>query len=469
MPFWRRLNACGLSVGLVNVPFTYPLEPLDGFVVAGFGTPGSASEIAYPPEALSWIRKRWNDFEPAVDAAFLQTAPPDEILAREGAHQSRQVQIAIELADRYDVDVLVINLMLPDHANHKMPKMEQVQEAYCQTDADLAVLIDGFRPDNVMLLSDHGSSRLKGDFLLDGWLRDQGYYVQEANNAEERSAALNWLLVQWLQRERGWSGLGEKIFRRLVRESLFRLPGWVQKRFWQRMESVFPFAREHVYLADRPDFARTKVFPASAYAGLLYLNVVGRESSGVIPLESCGEVAAEIATRLLEVKEPDTGQRLFANVYTSAELYHGPAAANAPDLILDSYGKTWNIRSSKYAHSSGPARYRYFVAADNGRDFGWHSRDGLFVFAGHDFGVGQADCEANLIDVPATLLQLYDVPVPEDYDGRVLTELMSPESRERPIRSQPGDSVTSENVNEAYSDDEAAEVINHLRALGYVD
>jgi hypothetical protein len=83
--------------------------------------------------------------------------------------------------------------------------------------------------------------------------------------------------------------------------------------------------------------------------------------------------------------------------------------------------------------------------------------------------LGQAACDGQLVDVPATLLHLYDVPVPEDYDGRVLTELMSPESRDRSIRSQPGETVTSETVDEAYSGEEAAEVLGYLRALGYVD
>jgi hypothetical protein len=74
-----------------------------------------------------------------------------------------------------------------------------------------------------------------------------------------------------------------------------------------------------------------------------------------------------------------------------------------------------------------------------------------------------------LEDVPTTLLHLYDIPLPEDYDGSVLTELMTPEFRERPIRYQPGDNAEIEIVNEAFSAEEATEVLSLLRALGYVD
>ena len=58
-PFWQRFNECGFRVGLVNVPFTYPPEPIDGFVVTGFGTPNSASDFAYPGEVLEWITARF--------------------------------------------------------------------------------------------------------------------------------------------------------------------------------------------------------------------------------------------------------------------------------------------------------------------------------------------------------------------------------------------------------------------------
>ena len=39
---WRMLNDAGLTVGTVNIPFTYPVHQVDGFVISGFGTPASA-------------------------------------------------------------------------------------------------------------------------------------------------------------------------------------------------------------------------------------------------------------------------------------------------------------------------------------------------------------------------------------------------------------------------------------------
>jgi len=468
-PFWKHLNEHGLRVGLVNVPFTYPPDRVDGFVVGGFGTPDSASDMTYPPEVLPWIEQKFGPYKPTVNAEFLRSAPPSQVLDAEKKHQAHQIQIALALAERYQVDVLVINLMLPDHANHKMPHMDQVQEAYRQSDVDLNHLIQAFRPDNVMLISDHGSSRLKGDFLLNAWLRDQGYYVQAQNVPDDRSDALNWILIQWLQIHHGWSGSTEKMLRRLARDSLLKLPDRIKEQFWNKVENVIPFAREHVLLSSRPDYTRTRLFPGSVYSGLLYFNLVGREPAGVIPFEARETLAAEIAAKLGQIKEPDTGRPLFSNVYSARELYTGPAVESAPDLILDSYDMGWNIRTSKHVPIPERTHNEYFVEATHRRDYGWHSRDGIFVLAGQGFSTGPASGQGHVMDIPATLLHLYGVPIPEDYDGRVLTELMASEFGQQPIRYQPGDVAVAEPIEDAYSAEEAEALVDHLRALGYLD
>ena len=471
-PFWKYLNDHGIRVGLVNVPFTYPPEPVDGFMVCGFGTPGSANDFVYPDEALAWIREQYPGFKPAVEPEILLSASPAEILATEIEHQARQVEIAAVLAERYAVDVLVINLMLTDHANHKMPEIVQVQEAYRRSDVDLGKLIDAFKPDNILLISDHGSSRLKGDFLLNAWLRDRGYYAQLPNGHDEARKALNWVLMQWLQKRVGLRGLPEQIARSVLRRVLLLLPENRRNQVLERLNETIPFAREHVMFNGHPDYARSKVFPGSVYSGLLYLNILGREPDGVIRSEHRYALAAELAAELRRIMAPDTGQPLFSNVYTAEDVYTGPAQGYAPDIILDSYSTSWNIRTSKHIPKAEIARNQYFLDVANRSDFGWHSRDGIFVFTGQGFRQERSSSEAYLMDTSATLLHLYGVPIPEDFDGRVLTELLNPELGQREIQYQQAKEDRGEptaNMNDILTREEAEDLASHLRALGYLD
>ena len=463
-PFWHTLNHHGIKTGVVNAPFTYPASPLDGFMVCGFGTPNSAREIAYPQEVTDWVRLNFPDFKPEVEAELLTVAPPDEIYAAEKQQQATFVEVAGKLANRYGVEVLVINLMFPDHANHKMPEMARVQDAYCQTDKDLAKLVDMFCPDNVILLSDHGSNRLKGDFMLGAWLRDQGYYVTLPPTPPQRVATFNWLLANYFQEHLGWSGMREKIVRRLAKESFFWLPELVRQNFWRKFETIFPGARQYLRWSGRPDYTSTSVFPGSVYSGLLYLNLVDcvKVSGGKTA------VLQEIAAKLMEVKEPQSGKSLFSNIYFAEDIYAGPEVANAPDLILDAYESGWNLRVRKDYFPAPPRSVidHYFVVDSSQRDFGWHSREGIFVFAGEAFGEGAAPFAANLPDIPATLLHLYGVPLPEDYDGVVRTEAMSSTYQNQPITYQPGDEA--ERQAKQYSPEETQSLISHLKALGYL-
>lgn len=468
-PFWERLNRQGIRVGVVNAPFTYPPDEIDGFVVCGFGAPESAADMAAPAEALSWIQRNFSSYTSRGRLKDLRKSVSlDELLVGEREHQRQQVQIATELARLYEVEVLVINLMLLDHVNHYAQHYGQIEQAICDTDRDLAYLLANFEPENVLLFSDHGSRRVAGDFLLRQWLVDAGYMALQRRPAAEQGAALHTVLVQQSRLQGQPPGWREKAGRRLRQGILQTLPEAMTGTLWEQIEKSLPFARQYVDFGEELDFGHTRLFHGSTYSGNVYLNMGGREPLGVIAPEARATLQAELAEKLARLTGPDGEQPLFSGVYTSEELYHGPAAVYAPDLVLDGYETPWNAKITSPGLVSGPVQRRYFLAEQG--DAGWHSKDGIFVFAGPAFGRGAAGWEGQVMDLPATLLYHYDVPVPDDYDGRVLTEAYTADFRDRqPIRHQPGDQETVLPFESGYSNDEAADVLEHLRALGYVE
>lgn len=468
-PFWTRLNEAGVRVGLVNVPFTYPPDAVDGFVVVGFGAPGSVPALAYPREALAWIESEYGRYVPNVDSSLLRSGRHDAIFAAEQELQSRQVDIALGLAEKYEVDVLVINLMILDHINHKAPDLADVHNAIRQLDQDLQRLVAGFQPDNVMAISDHGARRVKGDFLLHVWLREQGYSVQAERPLADRDDAENWVVKEWLQNHHGWHGTQERLARAAIRRLLPLLPAGRRQAFWQRVEASVPFAVNHIARQEQLAFDQTRLYPGASYSSILYVNRQGREPQGNVPAAEQARLAAEVRDKLLQLVDPETGAPLFSAVYTADSLYDGPFQEHAPDIVIDSYDSEWNVLST---FRRGPRvealRDRYFV--ENLSDFGHHSRDGIVVCAGTDFATGRENIEGHVMDVPATLLRLYDVAIPEDLDGQPLDALLDPQFLQtHPLRTQPGDDITAVVVDDLYSEAETEEIVSHLRALGYVD
>jgi predicted AlkP superfamily phosphohydrolase/phosphomutase len=259
------------------------------------------------------------------------------------------------------------------------------------------------------------------------------------------------------------------VLRRVIRNVVPRLPRAAQRQFWARIESVIPFAEAHTRYSTKPDYDRTAVFPGSLYSGLLYFNRSSHEANGDGETQDRKALTARLKEELATVREPDTGERLFAHVFSADELYSGPAAVDAPDIVVDAFRSQWNIRTRQPAPFRGTQHGRYFITFDRKREFGWHSPDGVFVFAGPAFQPGWSSLEARLMDVPATLLHLYDVPVPEDWDGRIQLELLTPEFGQRRLRRQAGDGETAMVHETGLSEEEADTLESHLRALGYLD
>ena len=53
---WQFLGLFGLSSGLINVPMTYPVEPLHGYLVSGMLTPDGNVAAAYPEDVQQMLR-----------------------------------------------------------------------------------------------------------------------------------------------------------------------------------------------------------------------------------------------------------------------------------------------------------------------------------------------------------------------------------------------------------------------------
>ena len=72
-----------------------------------------------------------------------------------------------------------------------------------------------------------------------------------------------------------------------------------------------------------------------AYAlgfGSVYLNIAGREGRGIVPAEEGRQVAEEIVSRLLALRDGQAAP--VAAVHRKADLYDGPMSGEAPDLVV---------------------------------------------------------------------------------------------------------------------------------------
>ena len=449
VPFWRQLNARGCKVGLVNIPLTFPPQPLDGFVLCGYPLVDPLRRYLYPADLLPGLEAELGPYEPGHLEGML--ASGEGWYAADERAQAFQVAAAIRLAAQFDLDVLVINLMLPDHANHLAPDMAGVRQAYADSDRRLGQLLDALQPRNVMLISDHGSRRIQGKFYINQWLYDQGLLTWAPRTPADPAGDLNWLLVQ-ASRQAGLRGPLEKVLRnglrRLLQTQPAPLPAWLARR----LEQLAPAAYRAYAFDGQADWGRSQFM---SFGSLIYANPA-----------AAADAATDVQARLLALTDPG-GKPVFQAVLPASQLYHGPQMAQAPTLILDTFSSDWSLAFGPNYRSAS-----YFERG-SGAWNGEHSRDGIFIFSGADFSAGENMLAADLADIPATVLYLMDAARPADYDGRVLQEFLAPALlAQRPPSAQPTAAAAQAapaDVSADLTPEQEALMAQQLRALGYVD
>ncbi len=460
--FWKYLNKEGLRVGIIGIPVTHPPEEVDGFMIAGFGAPDNSRNLTYPPDLLDSIEKKYGEYKVVIPHQVADEEGLDHYLAATLENEVRQRRIALDLAEEYQPDLLAINFQSADHFNHYVKDYAYVEECLIGIDQNIGRIVEKYPGASFIVLSDHGSRRLKGVFLLRNWLFEQGlvhYLPREINSLTV--ADINHVLAKWLQDHYGWNGIGEKLLRRLLGGLFSVLPARGKQDFLNTLFKIVPYSFFHYRYTDQIDWKQTLIYELSGYGGFYVSSRDGNPNS--LEYEKLRQKLIEL---LCSIQDPSSGKPLVHRVYKKEEIYHGPFMGLAPDLVAD-------FSQSAYAFKAGGfqdnvKKSTLFTEPIN--YFGTHISDGMFVFCGRDFQGSAGWVEsASIVDIPATILHLFGVPIPEDYDGRVLTEYLSEEfMATTPVRFQEGDDELTRSTENPFSQEEMESIEERLRGLGYI-
>jgi len=430
---WDYLNQAGKRAGVVNKPSTYPPKDIDGFVVAG-GPDASDSEyrslssqFATPPDVEEYLREELDyRVHPSPMLSPSDTGPA-EIEAVLDLIDLR-FEAAERLLERESPEFLHLTVFYSMGLQHYFWRDEPVYRAWQRIDENLARFVD--EGHDLLVMSDHGTYEVEHTFYVNAWLEEQGYLVTEGNVDD-------WLRRLGVTRERAlW------LAKRLGAVELLStvVPEAIQKRVpWS--EGV-----KNDRILSLVDWAETTAIASNM--GPVYLNADVAEAD---------RLRAELADELGGLEHPETGETLVSAAHVGEELYAGPYASNAPDLVLEA-GPGVHISDAVGPDSwyEGPGVW-----------IGGNMPEGIFLFNGPSFRDGDLDGEANIVDLAPTLLHSMGVPVPEDVDGEVL-DVFAPgsEPASRSVRTQPPLSRSGDRAQPASTN---GEVERRLVDLGYME
>ena len=452
---WQILSEAGRTVGVVNVPVTYPPTPVNGFVISGMLSPMNG-HITYPDGLLD---RYANQLRPYRIAPHVQYKPGNEstFIADLLDLVECRGKYALQLMEDYPQDFLMFHFLSTDTMQHALwrfvdpshprydPKTaarfgSAVKQLHQRIDDFTGQMLDRITDDTtVIVMSDHGFGPLHHVINLNLFLLERGL----------------------LRLKRGaWTRLKTGLFRAgLTPASIWHLVerAGLQNYVWQVSKSTRNKVVGKFLSFDDVDWSHTLAY-SIGHVGQIYINLKGREPEGIVePGEEYVAVRQQVIDALKELRYPTTDQPLVDDVIPGDQVVHGPFAGRSPDLhvVLDGYRA---IAFPLFATDS------HIVTRQIRGDSGCHRRHGIFIARGPEVRTGETVESARILDLAPTILHLMGLPVPADMDGHVLTETLS---TSRPVERHSA-SPASGDADAGLSAEETAEVEDRLRSLGYL-
>ncbi len=409
---WDIFSRQGYSVGVLNVPGTYPPYPLNGFMVSGFPVP-PGKPWAFPKALMKRLNEAVGGYE--IDVPL--TKPSDmrgggaAYLAQVDRLHSKSVRSAKRLIEWFRPDLFMMTLQGVDMVEHdfwrymRKPESEfsrVIENWYVRLDEAVGELRKYADADTCFLvLSDHGSLPVSTSFHINEYLRTLGLLTLRGGGKKVRRKGSNYTRV----REAIMKNLPPEVIRAVYN----RMPDFIA----HRLTASAKIERILTQLIDNIDWQQTSVFSTGGVQANLYLNPTRGTGENVIEAEN-RDLLKQLSQGLSNLRHPTTGEGLRTVFHHKEETFPGPFQGEAPDLCVEFFVGDEKVHVNPTLGSGKLWSFAPHLSAE-------HVREGYWAMAGpkvqHDLNL-----DASILDLAPTLMKLSGIDPPVDLDGRVIDQ-----------------------------------------------
>ena len=474
-PVWSLASSHGKRVCVYNIPVTYPATAVNGIMISGMDAPWPNDHAVYPAEFKESLLEAFPSFEiePTIDGKYLINHfedPTGEHIRRLDEYLNLQIKVIKYLLGKEDWDLFTAVIRSTDSYQHafwndvekvmegrestqaEMRRAEAVFACYETIDRELGNIWSSLSGRNFFIMSDHGFGRLEREVCLNRVLAEAGLL-------KFRSKSL-------------WRRTKEYLFSNVFARGSSRLPVGMRRKMLQYLNNdrIASMLFVDALIADI-DWDNTRLYSVGQF-GCLFVNQKGREPNGIVKAgKERSAVLAEAEASLAEFADPEDGLPVMTEFHRGDDLYHGPHGGAMPDLVVVMRDHAYRGVFSTYAELSEESLIRKpYRQWKELAPTGCHRRQGVLIMHGPDIGavdLGTAD----IIDIVPTVLNLLELPVPEDCDGKLLETAMVYGKARPAAAGEKVPVVEDDNKledSQVYSEEDEEEVRRRLRNLGYL-
>jgi predicted AlkP superfamily phosphohydrolase/phosphomutase len=384
---WNILSDAGKKCSIVNIPVTYPLENINGYMVSDFLTPPDVKEYASPKELMTILNKYGYkiDIKHEKYAFILDTSKFSEkryeYLDELYDIMEKRFLVLKEIMDK-EWDLFMINFKECDALLHYFWDKEDVLlKFFNKLDDYLSELINLYMSKNndtyILIVSDHGfdAAPIKA-FNIGAWLRQKGI-IKDNRTIFQNAVTLAYKIIKKVP-------LSKIIFKS------------------NKAQEV------------RESFQRNLTSSSKIFFRQFGLHIDAEKYSH----EEYENLRAKLMDELKDVEY--FGEKIFQLIGKRENFYSGPYANLAPDVIAlphPKYDIIFDIQSNQIfsdIHIPIPGKH---IA----------SPYGMFLIHGNSVNKDHK-IELSLMDIAPTILHILDIPIPDDTDGKILKEAFNQDS-----------------------------------------
>ncbi len=459
--FWEILSDNGYTIGIVNMLFTYPPKPVNGFMVSGGQVSGSDKEYTFPGS----LKQEILQMEPGYKLdPFERISQTKKFLDGIPAHLYRQERIHCHLLKKYSPDFFINYFPIPDiihhtfwkhmdplHPLHNEKKARQylplIETCYETLDKIIGNRMEMMDENGVIIvISDHGGGPLHKFVQLNKWLQDEGLMSLESGHQNKNHSFLKFI---------------GKLKKKFID---FSAPyDTIGLRHW--MGNFSREKRRSFVMSNIIDWSKTKAYAGRPGEQGIHCNLQGREKYGIVaPGKEYEKVRDDIIEGLSLLRDPESGDKIFDNVFKREEIYEGPFVSNAPDIIFD-------FGDAPYQSGDALLADRLFQNVTEGSVNGKHRQNGVLFVHGKGIKKESKIKGARLCDYAPTVLHLMGIPIPHEMDGKVLVDIFEPAFMEKnPVKykNTPVVNPDSNSGEGRFTPEESESITERLKSLGYL-